>query len=322
MTLLLKLVADHSRLIIGILAISTICNCEKDLNLTFYNESKTWSDAKDICFMNGGILETDETIIRNDLKEHVKIWLGAYSMITPWAGVFGCYFWNADDRIESIEFDLQNKEECQIRCPLSKYEFFCLQENLKRRTNINFYNATKFCENEDSFVRWFPSISCHNSEEMFYQKHWTSITRLQQMFRLTAYDENIKLEPLKCKASETCEDLFMFVEPSFVNCVELRSFYCRSGLSSTVDGYCFIQQPTDCLYKGQLIKDGTSYQSTQECIDCGCVKGYLSCCAIGGYITSHSANCKVVPDGPCSQKVVLIADETQLCPGGHSGVGR
>ncbi|XP_052097074.1 uncharacterized protein LOC127732062 isoform X5 [Mytilus californianus] len=312
MTSLLKFVAYHSRLIIGILALSTMCNCDKDFNLTFYNESKTWSEAKDFCFMNGGILETDQIIIRNYTKEHVKIWLGAYSMITPWAGVFGCYFWNVDDRNDSIEFDLQNKEECQIRCPQSHYEFFvfkektcycfnsdklpkddisqkkwsnsetdyvfiyrqniepdrdasdtnncmtveckdrdriltpencnstykALCENLKRRstTSINFYNATKFCENEDSFVRWDPSISCNNSEEKFDQKHWTSITRSQQMFRLTAYDGNKKLKPLQCKGSETSEGLDMFVEPSFVDCAELRSFYCRFGSPNVSPG--------------------------------------------------------------------------------------
>ncbi|XP_076083346.1 uncharacterized protein LOC143054275 isoform X4 [Mytilus galloprovincialis] len=89
MTLLLKFVAEYSRLIIGILALSAICNCDKDFNLTFHNESKTWSEVKDFCFVNGGILEADETVIRNHKKEQVKIWLGAYSLITPWAGGFG-----------------------------------------------------------------------------------------------------------------------------------------------------------------------------------------------------------------------------------------
>ncbi|CAC5406130.1 unnamed protein product [Mytilus coruscus] len=259
--------------------------------------------------MNGGILEADDAVIRNYTKEHVKIWLGAYSIITPWAGVFGCYFWNADDRNKSIEFDLQNKEECQIRCPQSKYEFFvfkektcyCLNseklphddhndtsstkcsdstetdyvfiykqnigptidrdwtdtyncitvecknvdriftaencdsmynalcENTKNRSAINFYNATKFCENEDSFLRWDPSLLCSNSEESFDSKHWTSIKRSQQMFRLTAYDENVSLMPSQCKGIETSEDRNKFVEPSFVSCNELRTFYCRYG---------------------------------------------------------------------------------------------
>ncbi|VDI11052.1 Hypothetical predicted protein, partial [Mytilus galloprovincialis] len=265
MTLLLKFVAEYSRLI-GILALSAICNCNKDFNLTFYNESKTWSDAKDFCFVNGGILEADEITIRNYTKERVKIWLGAYSIITPWAGVFGCYFWNTDDTIESIELDLNYKEECQIRCPLTKYEFFAFKEktcycfnneklphddifpnkcsestetdyvfiykqnidpnkdgtdtdncmvvdcraesdtktriftpkncgskykalceNMKKRPYITFYNSTKFCKNEGSFVEWDPSLSCKNSEENFDSKHWTSITRSTQSIHLTAY---------------------------------------------------------------------------------------------------------------------------------------
>ncbi|CAC5424337.1 unnamed protein product [Mytilus coruscus] len=195
MTLLLKLVADHSRLIIGILAISTICNCDKDLNLTFYNESKTWSDAKDICFMNGWILETDETIIRNDLKEHVKIWLGAYSMITPWAGVFGCYFWNADDRIEPIEFDLQNKEECQIRCPLSKYEFFVFKEK------------TCYCFNSDKLPK-----------DDIYQKKCSNSTETDYVF---IYKQNIEpdrdaTDTNKCMAVE-CKDRDRIFTPENCN---------------------------------------------------------------------------------------------------------
>ncbi|XP_071143400.1 uncharacterized protein [Mytilus edulis] len=309
MTLLLKFVIDLSRLFIGISSLFTICNCDKGFNLTFYNESKTWSDAKDFCFVNGGILETDETIIKTDhdyTKEHVKLWLGTFSMITPWAGVFGCYLWNADGRIESTGNDFQNKEECQIRCPQSNYEFFvfkgescycftseklphdeispkncsdstetdyvfiykqnigptidrdwndtytcitlecknsgrhrfftaencdsmynALCENTKKISAINFYNSTKFCENEDSYVRWDPSSSCSNSKESFDSKYWTSITRSKQMFRVTAYDENITLMPSQCKGIETSEDGNKFVGPSFVSCKQLRSFYCR-----------------------------------------------------------------------------------------------
>ncbi|XP_052094049.1 uncharacterized protein LOC127730042 [Mytilus californianus] len=99
-------------------------------------------------------------------------------------------------------------------------------------------------------------------------------------------------------------------------------FFLIVGLSSTVDGYCFVMPPTDCFYKGKIIKDKTGYISTEECINCSCTKGSLHCCSIGGYITSHSANCKVVPDGPCSQKAVLITDEKQPCPGGIAMVGR
>ncbi|CAG2215449.1 unnamed protein product [Mytilus edulis] len=164
-----------------------------DFNLTFYNESKTWSEAKEFCYVNGGILETDETIIIKDhdyTKDNVKLWLGAYSLITPWSGVF---------------------------------------ENTKTRSAINAYNASKFCEDEDSFLRWNPLVSCNNSDESFDQKHWTSIKRSQQIFRLTAYDENLTLKPLQCIGLDTYGDLYTFAKQSAVNCTELRPFYCRYG---------------------------------------------------------------------------------------------
>ncbi|XP_071152854.1 uncharacterized protein LOC143064005 [Mytilus galloprovincialis] len=103
--------------------------------------------------------------------------------------------------------------------------------------------------------------------------------------------------------------------------IQLCVFFLIVGLSSTVDGYCFAQPPTDCVYKEQIIKDGTRYKSFEECVNCDCRKGSLSCCFIGGYISSHSDDCKVVADGPCSQKAVLISDESQPCPQ-VSGVGR
>ncbi|XP_076083347.1 uncharacterized protein LOC143054276 [Mytilus galloprovincialis] len=317
MNSLMKFVKDLSCLIVGISVILAIGNCDNDFNLTFYNERKTWSEAKDFCFVNGGILETDETIIIKDhdyTKDNVKLWLGAYSLITPWSGVFGCYFWNEDDRNKSIEFELQNKEECQIRCPKSIYECFAFKEktcyclnsenlpqshddtspkkcsdstetdyvfiyrqiqegpdidsdtynciavecknlgrdrvftaencdsmynvlcdNTENRSTINAFNATKFCEDEGSFVRWDPSLSCTNSEESFDQKHWTSIKRSKQMFLLTASDENVTLKPLQCIGLDTYGDMYTFVEPSVVNCTELRPFYCRYRLRPLIN---------------------------------------------------------------------------------------
>ncbi|VDI56833.1 Hypothetical predicted protein [Mytilus galloprovincialis] len=78
----------------------------------------------------------------------------------------------------------------------------------------------------------------------------------------------------------------------------------------------------DCVYKGRVITNGTDYVSTGDCIKCRCSKGVMNCCSIGIRITSKPDDCKVVPDGPCSQKAVLIADETKPCPGGIGAVGR
>ncbi|CAG2237014.1 unnamed protein product [Mytilus edulis] len=184
-----------------------------DFNLTFYNESKTWSDSKDFCFVNGGILEANETIIRNYhdyTKDNVKLWLGAYSLITPWAGVF-----------ENLEPDSE--------IDLDTYNCIAVEYNTENRFTINAFNATKFCEDEGSFVTWDPSLSCTNPEESFDKKHWTSIKRSIQLFLLTASDENLALKPLQCIGLDTYGDLYTSVESASVNCTELRPFYCRYG---------------------------------------------------------------------------------------------
>ncbi|XP_063423243.1 uncharacterized protein LOC134707436 [Mytilus trossulus] len=104
--------------------------------------------------------------------------------------------------------------------------------------------------------------------------------------------------------------------------IKLCVFFLIVGLCSTVDGSCFMQKTTDCIYKGIIIKDKANYQSIKECINCSCSGGLLQCCSIGMHISSASTDCKVVPDGPCSEKAVLITDETQPCPGGFSMTGR
>ncbi|CAC5358795.1 unnamed protein product [Mytilus coruscus] len=81
-----------------------------------------------------------------------------------------------------------------------------------------------------------------------------------------------------------------------------------------------IPYEVDCVNKRRILKDGTDFKSTKECIDCSCTEGFLSCCSIGIRIRRKPANCKVVPDGPCSQKAVLIADKTKPCPGRVSGL--
>ncbi|XP_076083343.1 uncharacterized protein LOC143054275 isoform X2 [Mytilus galloprovincialis] len=99
---------------------------------------------------------------------------------------------------------------------------------MEEKSTSNFCNATKFCENKDSFIKWDPTFSCTKSHENFHQKkHWTSIKRSHQMSRLTAYDENITLMPLKCRGIKTSEDLNKFAESSFVSCKEFMIFYCR-----------------------------------------------------------------------------------------------
>ncbi|CAG2199241.1 unnamed protein product [Mytilus edulis] len=121
---------------------------------------------------------------------------------------------------------LSNKE---LHHNKDKHRPSSTEKNTKKRSARNFYNATTFCENEDSFVRWDPSLLCTNTKERFDSKHWTSIKRSKQMLLLAPYDENITLKPSQCKGIDTSIDQNKFVKPSFVSCNELRNYYCRYG---------------------------------------------------------------------------------------------
>lgn len=64
-------------------------------NVTFYNEEKSWRDAASFCSQNGGVLESNVTLLLQHLDvitqsgEHEDIWLGKSKILTKWTYVRG-----------------------------------------------------------------------------------------------------------------------------------------------------------------------------------------------------------------------------------------
>lgn len=64
-------------------------------NVTFYDEEKSWIDAANFCSNNGGVLESNVTLLLQHLSditesgEHEDIWLGKIELLTEWTYVRG-----------------------------------------------------------------------------------------------------------------------------------------------------------------------------------------------------------------------------------------
>ncbi|VDI12995.1 Hypothetical predicted protein [Mytilus galloprovincialis] len=87
--------------------------------------------------------------------------------------------------------------------------------------------------------------------------------------------------------------------------------------------YCFFSTTSDrrmfgCYIGGRYLFAGQTGKFGCHICQCGRLNG--SCCSIGGYITSHPADCKVIKEG-CHERAVKISDESVEC-GNVTAVGR
>jgi hypothetical protein len=51
----------------------------------------SWNNATSYCFNNGGILESNETIVQKYSVNitNKDVWIGMYKVLTDWAGIWG-----------------------------------------------------------------------------------------------------------------------------------------------------------------------------------------------------------------------------------------
>ncbi|XP_063423002.1 uncharacterized protein LOC134707286 [Mytilus trossulus] len=76
---------------------------------------------------------------------------------------------------------------------------------------------------------------------------------------------------------------------------------------------CHMITPTDCIFNGEIVKDGSSFQNEEQCETCRCWDGEISCCGYGQVIRDLADDCKIIKVGPCMEEAVLISDESQQC---------
>ena len=51
----------------------------------------SWNNATSYCFDNGGVLESNVTIVQKYSRNitNKDVWIGSYKVLTDWAGIWG-----------------------------------------------------------------------------------------------------------------------------------------------------------------------------------------------------------------------------------------
>lgn len=63
-------------------------------NVTFHNLKQTWKNAANFCSSNGGVLESNATLLgeHDEFKNFRKsVWLGKFRTLTNWTFIRGSF---------------------------------------------------------------------------------------------------------------------------------------------------------------------------------------------------------------------------------------
>ncbi|XP_052097062.1 uncharacterized protein LOC127732056 isoform X3 [Mytilus californianus] len=149
---------------IPVLVFLTLWNCEElnTQNVTFYNINKSWKDAVNFCSRNGGVLESNITLLKEEITDLTKdgknniddVWFGKYRLLTNWTYIRGCFLLNGVFEHFVIEHSNAAELQCQLVC--DKYTFYSLKgtdcycigdiDSFVRRKNCNCVGCYKVWE--------------------------------------------------------------------------------------------------------------------------------------------------------------------------------
>lgn len=66
-------------------------------NVTFYNINKSWKDAVYHCALQGGVLESNVTLLREQTEiqnSDEGVWIGKFTTLTNWTYIRGLFFYS------------------------------------------------------------------------------------------------------------------------------------------------------------------------------------------------------------------------------------
>ncbi|XP_076112397.1 uncharacterized protein LOC143080407 [Mytilus galloprovincialis] len=76
---------------------------------------------------------------------------------------------------------------------------------------------------------------------------------------------------------------------------------------------CQVIKPTDCIFNGEIVNDGSTFPGAHQCETCSCSGGEISCCGFGRSIRDLADGCKIIEVEPCWEEAVLESDESKQC---------
>ncbi|CAG2244531.1 unnamed protein product [Mytilus edulis] len=90
-----------------------------ETSVSYYDIKLSWADARDFCFNQSGILESNQSEIRTLLdNKTADVWTGTYSTWSEWAAIWDC---NVHPATVSAVFKNDDYSECQRFCLATEY---------------------------------------------------------------------------------------------------------------------------------------------------------------------------------------------------------
>ncbi|XP_063406108.1 uncharacterized protein LOC134690064 [Mytilus trossulus] len=87
--------------------------------ISYYVTKLSWTEARDFCFNQSGILESNHTVIRAQSDNMTEeVWTGTYTTWSEWAAIWGC---NVHPPTVSSVFEDDDYSECQRFCQATEY---------------------------------------------------------------------------------------------------------------------------------------------------------------------------------------------------------
>ncbi|CAG2225096.1 unnamed protein product [Mytilus edulis] len=97
-------------------------------NVTFYNINKSWKDAVYHCALQGGVLESNVTLLREQTEiqnSDEGVWIGKFTTLTNWTYIRGCYLIN--ENFQHFQLELSNSVELQCQMLCNEFKFYSIK---------------------------------------------------------------------------------------------------------------------------------------------------------------------------------------------------
>ncbi|XP_071143397.1 uncharacterized protein [Mytilus edulis] len=120
---------DTLQFLVSVFLILLKCEESTMQNVTFYNTPQTWKYAANFCSHNGGVLESNVTLLMelDEFKSaNEDVWIGKFETLTKWTYIQGCYLLNGKFQHFKLERSQTLELQCQMLC--EEDQFYSIKE--------------------------------------------------------------------------------------------------------------------------------------------------------------------------------------------------